>query len=136
MMHTRLWLIVSFAIAFSAGAGAEEKRPMRAGIIGLDTSHVSAFTKLFNDPNSTGDIADVRIVAAFPGGSQDIPPSRDRIAGFTKELSERGVEIVDSIAALMGKVDVVLLESVDGRPHLEQARPVFKAGKPMFIDKP
>jgi hypothetical protein len=95
---------------------------MRAGIIGLDTSHVSAFTKLFNDPKSTGDIADVKIVAAFPGGSQDIPSSRDRIAGFTKELSGLGVEMVDSIPALLEKVDVVLLESVDGRPHLEPGR--------------
>jgi hypothetical protein len=29
-----------------------------------------------------------------------------------------------------------MIESVDGRPHLEQVRPVFKAGKPVFIDKP
>jgi hypothetical protein len=34
------------------------------------------------------------------------------------------------------KVDVVLLESVDGRIHLEEATPVIKAGKPLFIDKP
>ena len=31
---------------------------------------------------------------------------------------------------------MVLLESVDGRPHLEQVKPVLKAGKPVFIDKP
>jgi len=31
---------------------------------------------------------------------------------------------------------VVFLESVDGRPHLEQVRPVFEAKKPVFIDKP
>jgi predicted dehydrogenase len=30
----------------------------------------------------------------------------------------------------------VLLETNDGRPHLEQAIPVFRAGKPVFIDKP
>jgi hypothetical protein len=30
----------------------------------------------------------------------------------------------------------VLLESVDGRPHLEQVRPVIAEGKPVFIDKP
>jgi len=30
----------------------------------------------------------------------------------------------------------VLLESNDGRVHLEQAIPVFKAGKTVFIDKP
>ena len=33
-------------------------------------------------------------------------------------------------------VDAVLLESVDGRPHLEQVRPVLQAHKPVFIDKP
>src|SRR6185295_337251 len=33
-------------------------------------------------------------------------------------------------------VDVVLLESVDGRIHLREAIPVIKAGKPLFINKP
>ena len=33
-------------------------------------------------------------------------------------------------------MDAVLLESVDGRPHLEQVKPVLKAHKPVFIDKP
>ena len=46
------------------------------------------------------------------------------------------VEIVDSIDALVTKVDAVLLESVDGRKHLEQVLPVFKAGLPVYIDKP
>ena len=36
----------------------------------------------------------------------------------------------------VGKVDVVLIESVDGRPHLAQAIPVLKSGKKVFIDKP
>ena len=44
--------------------------------------------------------------------------------------------IVDSIEELCRKVDGVLLESVDGRPHLEQVRPVIAAKKPVFIDKP
>ena len=33
-------------------------------------------------------------------------------------------------------VDAVMLESVDGRPHLWQAIPVIRAGKPLYIDKP
>jgi hypothetical protein len=33
-------------------------------------------------------------------------------------------------------VDAVLLESVDGRVHLEQVKPVLAARKPVFIDKP
>jgi predicted dehydrogenase len=117
-----------------------EKPPekiIRAGIIGLDTSHVVAFTKLLNAEKPDPRVAGVRVVAAFPGGSQDIPSSRDRVAGYTKELKENyGVAIVGSIDELLERVDVVLLESVDGRPHLEQARPVFRAGKPVFIDKP
>ncbi len=117
--------------------GEDAPRPLRAGIIGLDTSHVVAFTKVLNDPDVRGDLAGIRIVAAYPGGSPDVPASRDRVEGFTRQLREEfQVEIVDSIEALIGKVDVVLLESVDGRPHLEQVEPVLKARKPVFIDKP
>ena len=115
---------------------AQADPPIRAGMIGLDTSHVIAFTKSLNDPDAAGDIADVKVVAAYPGGSPDVASSADRIVGFTSQIREMGVEIVDSIDTLLEKVDVVLLESVDGRPHLEQARPVILAGKPLFIDKP
>ncbi len=104
-------------------------------MIGLDTSHVPAFAKLFNSPNATGDLATIRIVAGYPGGT-DLPASRDRVQGFTEQLRGMGIEIVDSIPKLLEKVDVVLLESVDGRIHLQEATPVIKAGKPLFIDKP
>jgi predicted dehydrogenase len=115
----------------------KQSEPLRAGIIGLDTSHVEAFTKLLNDAKPKPEYAGVRVVAAYPGGSPDIPSSRDRIAGFTETLRDKyGVAIVSSIDDLVDKVDVVLLESVDGRPHLEQARPVLRAGRPVFIDKP
>lgn len=122
--------------ALAAGAGAAEPaKPLRAGIIGLDTSHVIAFTKLLNDPKNAEELG-VKVVAAFPGGSPDLPASWDRVKGYTEQLAKSGVEIVPSIEALLPKVDVVLLESVDGRPHLRQARPVIAARKPLFIDKP
>src|SRR5437867_12988833 len=108
---------------------------IRAGMIGLDTSHVPAFAKIFNNPKATGDIAGIRIVAGYPGGT-DIPASRDRVKGFTEQLRGMGIEILDSIPKLLEKVDVVLLESVDGRIHLQEAIPVIEAGKPLFIDKP
>src|SRR5687767_3317946 len=109
--------------------------PLRAGMIGLDTSHVPAFTKIFNNPQATGEIAGIRVVAGYPGGTE-IPASRDRVKGFTEQLRGMGVEIVDSIPKLLERVDVVLLESVDGRIHLQEAIPVIQAGKPLFIDKP
>ncbi len=109
----------------------------RIGIIGLDTSHVTAFTGRFNDTENDNHVPGARVVAAFKGGSPDIPSSADRIDGFTRALQEKyGVKLYDSIEEMCRNVDAVLLESVDGRPHLEQAIPVFEAGLPVFIDKP
>jgi predicted dehydrogenase len=109
----------------------------KVGIIGLDTSHVTAFTKILNQPKSDPKVQGFKVVAAYPAGSPDVAVSRDRIDGFTKQLKESyGVEMAASIDNLLKKVDVILLESVDGRPHYEQARAVIRAGKPLFIDKP
>ena len=108
----------------------------KIGIIGLDTSHSVAFTKSLNGPNPSPAFNGFTIVAAYPRGSADIESSVKRIPGYTEEVKKLGVEIVDSVASLLEKVDYVLLETNDGRPHLEQAVQVLKAGKPMFIDKP
>jgi predicted dehydrogenase len=118
-----------------AAAQDQPAKTIRAGMIGLDTSHVPAFAKIFNSAKAEGDVADIRIVAGYPGGT-DIPASRDRVGKFTDQLREMKIEIVDSISELLKKVDVVLLESVDGRIHLQEAIPVIKAGKPLWIDKP
>jgi predicted dehydrogenase len=124
-----------FLVPTSCGEKTQQKAPLRAGIIGLDTSHVIAFTAALNKPKD-GKV-EVQVVAGYPGGSPDIPASKNRVDNFTKQLRDKfGVEIVDSVEELLKKVDVVLLESVDGRKHLEQVRPVLLAGKPVFIDKP
>jgi predicted dehydrogenase len=136
---TRFALPTLAALALLASpAAAGEKAPvLRVGIIGLDTSHVTAFTALLNNPNARGDLAGFRVVAAYPGGSPDIPDSKNRLEMYTTELRDKyKVEIVDSIDELLKRVDVVLLESVDGRPHLKQILPVLRAGKRVFIDKP
>jgi hypothetical protein len=110
---------------------------LRIGIVGTDTSHVTAFTKILNDPQATDHVAGARVTAAWKGGSHDIDQSRDRIDKFTRELQEKwGVRIVPTIEELARDVDAVLLTSVDGRVHLAQARAVIAARKPLFIDKP
>jgi len=108
----------------------------RVGIIGLDTSHSVEYTKVLNATDAPSEFGGYKIVAAYPQGSLDIESSTSRIPGYIEEVKKRGVEIVGSIPALLEKVDVVLLETNDGRRHLEQAMPVLKAGKTMFIDKP
>jgi len=125
-------------IAMISPSAADDPKPLiKIGIIGCDTSHVPAFTALFNDPKNDGDLAGFKVVAAYPGGSNDIKDSYERLDDFTQRIKKKwGVEIVGSIDELVQKVDVVLLESVDGRPHLTQATPVLKAKKKIFIDKP
>jgi len=113
----------------------------RVGIIGLDTSHSIAFTKELNNPTAAADRpnsdwAGYKVVAAYPKGSNDIESSVSRIPGYTDDVRKMGVEIVNSVDDLLQKVDVVLLETNDGRRHREQAMTVFAAGKRVFIDKP
>jgi hypothetical protein len=128
----RFMLAAAFAVPVPALAA-----DLRLGLVGTDTSHVIGFASAFNDPSSPDHVPGARIVAAFKGGSPDLPSSRDRIEGFTKQLHDKyGVEIVGSIAELCARVDGVLLTSVDGRVHLAQAREIIAGRKPMFIDKP
>jgi len=106
-------------------------------MIGLDTSHVTAFAKIMNDPAQKDFVPGARVVAAFKGGSPDIESSISRVEGYTKELVEKyGVELYPTIEELCQNVDAVMLMSVDGRPHLWQAIPVIQAGKPLYLDKP
>ena len=126
-------ILALFACALCAPAA-----DLRIGVIGTDTSHVPAFAKLLNgDPNAPDHISGARIVAVYKGGSKDIEESIGRVDRYADEVKTTyGVEIAPDIPTLLSKVDVVLLESLDGRVHLEQARPVIAAHKPLFIDKP
>ena len=127
--------IGSFAIATTSPSPAQEKI-LRIGMIGLDTSHAPAFAKLWNNPEATGLLAKQQVIVAFPGGSTDIESSYTRVPQYTKDLEVLGVKMVDSIDALVAQVDAVIISSLDGRRHLEQAIPVLRAGKPLYIDKP
>jgi len=112
-------------------------KTFQIGMAGLDTSHVEAFANLLHDSSDEHHVAGARITVAYPGGSPDFDLSINRVKKFTDELRDRhGVEIVDSLAAMRGKCDAVMLESVDGRVHLEQFREVAGWGVPVFIDKP
>jgi predicted dehydrogenase len=119
-----------------SSAADEQAEPIKVGIIGLDSYHALAFTQLFHAPKAEGGLAGIRVVAAFPGGSPDIAESAENLPKWLEQIKPYGVQIVDSIADLLPKVDAVMITSLDGRPHLEQARAVIAAGKPLFIDRP
>src|SRR6478735_8971037 len=97
LIATILFLVSLISVTAANAADEPAAKPIRVGIIGLDTSHVPAFTKILNDPKASGDLAGFRVVAGFPGGSPDVASSRDRVEGYTKQLRDMNVEIVDSI---------------------------------------
>jgi predicted dehydrogenase len=141
-MNRRKFLTQSIAggtalgITTSPSAFGIQSTPIKIGIIGLDTSHAPAFAKIFNTENANPAFKGFRVVAAYPYGSKDIESSASRIPKYTDEVKAFGVQIVSSISDLLKLVDVVLLETNDGRLHKDQAFQVLKARKPMFIDKP
>jgi len=133
-MILRLNFLICSVLALASTALATD---LRIGIIGCDTSHVTAFTEALNDPTAKGHVPGGKVVAAFKGGSRDIQASWSRVDQFSKTLQEKyQVTFYNTIEEMCQHVDAVLLESVDGRPHLEQAKPVLRAHKPLFIDKP
>ena len=123
----------TLGLAFPSAAVVPHQSQIKVGIIGLDTSHSPAFAKYFNLTDTSNSF---RVVAAYPHGSKDIESSVTRIPTYTAEVKGYGVTIVDSIKKLLEMVDVVLLETNDGRLHKEQAFQVIQAKKPVFIDKP
>jgi predicted dehydrogenase len=75
-------------------------------------------------------------VAAVPLGSPDIEESVEALPKWKEQIGKFGVELGDSIDEVLNRCDVVMIMSLDGRKHLEQARPVLKAKKPLYIGRP
>lgn len=125
------------ALAILLPLQVAQTEPIRIGMIGLDTSHVVDFTEILHNEQAANHVSGARVIAAYKGGSPDIPSSWDKVEGYTKTLQDKyGVTIYDTIEEVCAVVDAVMIESVDGRPHLEQARKVIASGKPLYIDKP
>jgi predicted dehydrogenase len=125
-----IFLMILGAIGFTG-------KPIRIGLIGLDTSHAPAFTELLNDATNEEHVPGAKVVAAFAGGSPEVEASYTRVEQYTNQIrDEYQVEIVPTIEDLVKKVDAIILTSVDGQVHLAQVKPVISAGKPVFIDKP
>ena len=110
---------------------------LKIGLVGLDTSHVVAFSKCFNKPGDAEHVPGGRVVCAYAGGSKDFPMSIDRVEKFTHQVrDEFGVKILDAPEAVAESVDLLFITAVDGRTHLDYVRRTIAARRPTFIDKP
>jgi hypothetical protein len=108
---------------------------IRLGIVDFDTSHAVEFTKRLNHVDIAEEqwVEGAKVVAGVPGRSQINP---DVIPKNAEQLKKYGVAILDDPSELFGKIDAVLVESVDGSVHLERAKPFLERGVPTYVDKP
>lgn len=110
---------------------------IKIAMIGLDTSHAGTFARILMDSGNPWHVPGARIVSASPAFSSDMPRSVNRVDQYTKVLREVcGVPIYETIEEACKGVDAIMVESVDGRVHLEQFQAVATKGRPVFIDKP
>ncbi|MCF0233886.1 MAG: Gfo/Idh/MocA family oxidoreductase [Thermoguttaceae bacterium] len=129
-------IFTAAALVCAPTFGADGDSVFKLGIIGATTSHVPAFVKTINAPDGAEIFKKFEVTALYPGGMPDNPDSWDRVEKYTQECIAAGLTVYGTIEEMLENVDGVLLESVDGRPHLEQVKPVIAAKKPVFIDKP
>jgi len=128
----RVAALCTVIVAIAVPAISEDET-IRIGMIGLDTSHATDFTAILNE----GQVAGARVVAGVKQFSPDIEYSATNVDKYVELLTTKyGLELYDSVEDMLPHVDGVMVESVDGRPHLAQARPAIEAGKLVFVDKP
>src|SRR5437868_3790381 len=109
---------------------------LRLGIVDFDSSHAIEFAKRLNHKLCPEDQwvqgAEVTVGCSLP--SQLSP---ERVPGFVQTFTrDLGLPLVEKPEEMIGEIDGVLIESVDGSVHLDRARPFIAAGIPAFVDKP
>lgn len=102
------------------------------GLVGVNTSHADAFTRIFNgSAEEAPRIDSARITHVWAGGHPE------RLAELEEKFGpyDNRVEDLDD---LVGAIDGVLVvdDTDGGAMHAELARPFIEAGMPVFIDKP
>jgi predicted dehydrogenase len=108
---------------------------IKLGMVDFDSSHCVEFTRRINHVGIAEDqcVDGARVVMGCPGTSRLSP---ERVSGFTEEMRTLGVTLVDRPDEMIGKVDAVMIESVDGSVHWERTRPFLDAGALCWVDKP
>jgi virulence factor len=108
---------------------------IKLGIVDFDTSHVVAFTQRLNHIGVSEDqwVDGAQVIMGSPGVSLIAP---ETTPGYTEQLRSYGIKIVDDPTEMIGQIDGVLIESLEGGTHYERAKPFIEAGIPTYIDKP
>ncbi len=90
--------------------------PVKIGILGLDNYQATEYAAFFNNPKAEGDLAGLRVTAAYPVTSPDYPMSAEFTAKWQAQLlalfkddpTVLPIELVSSIDELLPKCDAVM----------------------------
>ncbi|MCE5270581.1 hypothetical protein LLH00_04785 [bacterium] len=109
----------SFSAAHPSG------RPLRLGLVQLDTSHPDSISAALKERT------DIQIAAVFDRGLVYGP---ERTAAYA---ADNGVKhVCKTLEEMVPLVDVAMVLGVDWDNHVSDAEPFIRAGVPVFIDKP
>jgi len=103
---------------------------VRFGLVGVNTSHADAFSRIFNGSSTQPPALDGGEIVAVWGGDAE------RTSALAAEHNIGAV--VNDPSELPGIVDAVLVvdDTGGGASHAGLARPFLEAGLPVFVDKP
>jgi predicted dehydrogenase len=103
---------------------------LRLGLVGVNTSHADAFSRIFNGDEVQGPQIETARITAIWGND------RERIEQLRQQ---HGIEtLATDPNEMIGQVDGVLVidDTGGGATHADLARPFIEANVPTFIDKP
>jgi len=111
-------------------------RELKAGIIGLDTSHTIEFTRRLQAPDCFSDqkVEGMKVISClrFPSPFQSESDQDKRQV----QLEQWGVKVSRKLEEVLNGVNVLLLEINDPSLHLDYFKKIMDVGKPIFLDKP
>lgn len=111
-------------------------RSLPIALIGLDTSHAVAFSRLMHDPKEPADrqVRGMRVSAClrFETPYQD----RKGLDERQKDLEALGITVTESLDRAVDGCDAILMTVNDPDLHLTWFEKLAKLGKPVYIDKP
>ncbi len=106
---------------------------IRIGAIGIDSSHLSEFTKRINALNDSGETK-CQVTTFWSDGKHDLP--EDQVAKWREATISLGATEAKSLDELLSNVDATMVLAVNGNRHLELALPSLRHGLPTYVDKP
>ncbi|MBQ4330002.1 MAG: Gfo/Idh/MocA family oxidoreductase [Lentisphaeria bacterium] len=109
---------------------------IKIAIIGLDTSHATAFPQLMQDPATPAEQRIDRLKAVTCLRFETPFQGKEGLDKRQAYLESIGVKVTENFDEAVADCDAILIEINDPSLHLEYFEKCAPLGKPIFLDKP